>query len=82
MTRLTVDIDNQKSEKVILAVLKALGLDYKVETEGKSDDQQRVLNKAEKAMYNRLKSSFEEVKLYQEGKIKLKTIEEVLAELS
>jgi len=32
-------------------------------------------------MYNRLKKSFEQIKLHREGKIKLKTIEEVLAEI-
>jgi hypothetical protein len=33
-------------------------------------------------MYKRLKKSFEQIKLHKEGKIELKTIEEVLAELS
>jgi hypothetical protein len=41
----------------------------------------KPLNKAERAMYRRLKKSFNQIKLHQEGKIKLKTIEEVLAEL-
>lgn len=80
MTRLTVDIDNSKSEKVILAVIQALGLNYEVETLGAAAD--KPLNKAELVMYKRLKKSFEQIKQHQEGKIKLKTIEEVLAELS
>jgi hypothetical protein len=42
----------------------------------------RPLNKAELAIHKRLKKSFVQIKLYQEGKIKLKTIEEVLSELS
>jgi hypothetical protein len=41
-----------------------------------------LLKASELAMYKRLKKSFEQIKLHQEGKIKLKTIEEVLAELS
>ena len=81
MTRLTVDIDNSKSEKLVLEVLKALGLSYEVEHTGTAEAE-KPLNKAELAMYKRLKKSFEQIKLHQEGKIKLKTIEEVLAELS
>jgi hypothetical protein len=42
----------------------------------------KSLNKAELKMFNRLKKSFKQIKLHEEGKIKLKTIEEVLAELS
>jgi hypothetical protein len=80
MTRLTVNIDNRKSEKVILAVVQALGLSYEVEPAKTTAD--KPLNKAELAMYKRLKKSFEQIKLHQEGKIELKTIEEVLAELS
>ncbi|MDR3694760.1 hypothetical protein [Mucilaginibacter sp.] len=81
MTRLTVNIDNSKSEKVVLAVIQALGLSYEVENTAdiRSD---KPMNKAEQAMYKRLKKSFEQIKLHQEGKIELKTIEEVLAELS
>jgi len=80
MTRLTVNIDNNKSEKVILAVIQALGLSYEVEPVEATTD--KPLNKAELAMYKRLKKSFEQIKQHQDGKIKLKTIEEVLAELS
>ncbi len=82
MTRLTVNIDNTKSEKVILAVIQALGLTYEVENSKIRAEAERPLNKAEQAMYKRLKKSFEEIKLYEEGKIQLKTIEEVLTELS
>ncbi len=82
MTRLTVDIDNSRSEKVVLEVFKALGLNYEVEYTGNTTGTEKPLNKAELAMYKRLKKSFEQIKLHQEGKIKLKTIEEVLAELS
>jgi len=81
MTRLTVNIDNSKSEKVVLAVIHALGLSYEVENiDAIGSD--KPMNKAEQAIYKRLKKSFEQIKLHQEGKIELKTIEEVLAELS
>ena len=79
MTRLTVNIDNSKSEKVILAVVQALGLSYEVEPVEIAAD--KPLNKAELAMYKRLKKSFGQINQHQEGKIELKTIEEVLAEL-
>ena len=82
MTRLTVNIDNRKSEKVVLAVVRALGLSYEVESTGLANSAERPLNKAEQAMYKRLKKSFEQIKLHQEGKIELKTIEEVLAGIS
>jgi len=82
MTRVTVDIDNKKSEQLVLGVLKALGLSYEVEHKENDAKTEKPLNKAELAMYERLKKSFEQIKLYQEGKIELKTIEEVLAELS
>lgn len=82
MTRLTIDIDNRKSERLVLEVLKALELSYKVEYTGSDAETKKPLNKAELAMYKRLKKSFEQIKLHQEGEIKLKTIEEVLAELS
>jgi GTP cyclohydrolase I len=80
MTTLTVNIDNKKTEKAIKAVLDAFGLDYNVAQN--ADSAKRPLTKAEQAMYKRLKRSFEQIRLHQEGKIKLPTIEDVLAELS
>ncbi|WP_316805714.1 hypothetical protein [Pedobacter agri] len=79
MTTLTVNINNKKTEKAVKAVLDALGLSYAEDKKGKVT--QEPLNKAEQAMYNRLKNSFEQIKLHQEGKIKLKSIEELLSEL-
>ena len=76
MITLTVNIDNKKTEKAVKAVLKALGLTYDEEKVTK-----KPLNAAEEAMYARLKNSFEQIKLHQEGKIKLKSIEELLTEL-
>jgi len=77
MTTLTVNIDNKKTEKAIKVVLDAFGLNYQV-----AQDTDRPLTKAEQTMYHRLERSFKQIKLHQEGKIKLPTIEEVLAEIS
>lgn len=81
MTTLTVNINNKKAEKAVKAVLDALGLSYDIQPTAAGNIDQ-PLNKAELAMYKRLKRSLEEIKLHEEGKIKLKTIEEVLADLS
>jgi hypothetical protein len=78
MTTLTVNIDDKKTEKAIKAVLDAFGLDYNVA----KDNAKSPLTKQEQLMYNRLKRSVKQINLYKEGKIELKTIEEVLAELS
>jgi hypothetical protein len=78
MTTLTVNIEDKKTEKAIKAVLDAFGLDYNVA----KDNTKRPLSKSEQVMYNRLKRSVKEINLYKEGKIELKTIEDVLAELS
>ena len=82
MSRLTVTIDNSKTEKVVLEILQALGLNYELDSSDAAGNIERPLNNAELTFYKRLKKSFEEIKLHQEGKIQLKTIEEVLAELS
>jgi hypothetical protein len=79
MTTLTVNIDDKKTEKAIKAVLDAFDLDYSVEQQQGSA--KHPLNKSEKAMYNRLKKSAEEIRLYKEGKIKLQDATEFLNEL-
>jgi hypothetical protein len=79
MTTLTVNIDNKKSEKAVKAVLDALGLSYNVEA--KPTDMPRPLNKAELRIYKRLKRSFEQIKLYEEGKIELRDARQLLDEL-
>ncbi|RDC57490.1 hypothetical protein DU508_10090 [Pedobacter chinensis] len=79
MTTLTVKIDNKKTEKAVKAVLDALGLSY-AEDKGIKKAQE-PLNNAEQAMFNRLKNSFEQIKLHQEGKIKLRDARELLDEL-
>lgn len=60
-------------------MFEALGLSY-VENK-KTKITQEPLNKAEQFMYNRLKNSFEQIKLHHEGKIKLRNAEELLAKL-
>ena len=82
MSRLTVNIDHKKKEEVVLAVLQALGLSYNLDSADAIAGDEQPLNSAEIAQYERLKKSFEEIKLHQNGKLKLKTIEEVLAEIS
>ncbi len=79
MTTLTVNIEDKKTEKAIKAVLDAFGLDYNVD---KTAPATRPLNKQEQKMYDRLERSVKQINLYKQGKIKMKTIEEVLAELS
>ena len=76
MTTLTVNIKDKKSEKAVKAVLDALGISYDINADG-----QKTLTKAEQKVYNGLKKSFEEIKLHQEGKIKLQDAREMLNEL-
>ncbi|GGI22153.1 hypothetical protein [Pedobacter mendelii] len=79
MTTLTVKIENKKTEKAVKAILEALGLSY---AENKTtNSEQEPLNEGEQAIYNRLKNSFEQIKLHQEGKIKLRNARELLDEL-
>ena len=79
MTTLTVNIDNKKTAKAIKAVLDAFGLDYNIDQH--LDTADRALTKSEKIIYNRLKNSAEEIKLYKEGKIKLQSASDFLNEL-
>lgn len=79
MTTLTVNIDNKKTEKAIKAVLDAFGLDYDIQQQ--PDPTKRLLNKSEQMIFDRLKKSAEEIKLYKEGKIKLQDATEFLNEL-
>jgi hypothetical protein len=79
MTTLIVNIDNKKTEKAIKAVLDAFGLDYNIEQQ--PDSAKRPLNKSEQVIFDRLKKSAEEIKLYKDGKIKLQDATEFLNEL-
>jgi len=79
MTTVTVNIEDKKTEKAIKAVLDALGLDYNIAKQ--TGVKKRYLNKSEQLLYNRLKRSAEEIKLYKEGKIELQDASEFLNEL-
>jgi len=79
MTTLTVNIENKKTEKAIKVVLDAFGLEYNIDQHTNAAN--RPLNKSEQVIYNRLKTSAEEIKLYKEGKIKLQDATEFLNEL-
>ncbi len=83
MTTLTVNIEDKKAEKAVKAVFDALGLDYKVDPKSVlvKTNPDRPLNKAEQRIYNNLKESFEQIKLHQEGKIKLRDARDLLDEL-
>jgi hypothetical protein len=78
MTTLTVNIADKKTEKAIKAILDAFDLDYNIQH---SNPAKRPLNKSEEVIYERLKKSAEEIKLYKEGKIKLQDASEFLNEL-
>lgn len=79
MSRLTVNINDKKSEKAVKAVLDALGLSYQVAPD--AADTLPPLNKAEQRIYENMKRSLEQIKLHQEGKIELRDARELLDEL-
>lgn len=53
MTTFTIYIDDKKTEKAIKAILEAFALDYNIKKD--ANPNKRPLNKAEQAMYKRLK---------------------------
>jgi signal recognition particle subunit SEC65 len=79
MTTLTVNIDNKKTEKAVKAVLEALGLNYNVEADVKPT--KRPLNKAEQRVYNDLKKTANQIKLYKEGKIEFQDARAAVSEI-
>jgi hypothetical protein len=66
----------EKDAEMILKVISKLGGKIKV-----IDTEAKKLSPAAKKMKKDLEKAFKEVKLHQEGKIKLKTAREVLDEL-
>jgi hypothetical protein len=78
MTTVTVNIDNKKSEKIALAVLETLGLNYKTDT----IEADRPLNKKEQELFERLKSSFSDIKKWEKGELSLKDARAFLNEVS
>jgi len=66
----------EKDAEMILKVISKLGGKVKLVEKNK-----HKLSVAEKKMKKDLESAFEEIKLHQEGKIKLKTARELLDEL-
>ena len=75
MATLTVHIDNEKDLPILKEILNRFGASYNEEAG------ERPLNKAEKVIYNRLKTSFKEIKLNREGKIELRDARELLNDL-
>ena len=79
MSTLTVNIENKKTEKAIKAVLDAFGLSYDVKQD--AGPTKKPLNKDEQRIYNNLKKSVEEIKLYKKGKLELRDASDLLNEL-
>jgi hypothetical protein len=79
MTKLTVNIEDKKTEKAIKAILDAFDLNYN--TERDTAPANRPLNKSEQVIYKRLKKSIDEINLYKDGKIELQSAKEFLNEL-
>lgn len=75
MATLTVHVDNEKDLPILKEILNRFGASYNEEAE------ERPLNKEEKILYKRLKTSFEEIKQHKEGKIELRDARELLNEL-
>jgi hypothetical protein len=74
MTTLAVNIDEKKSKKAVDAALDTC-------IESAPGDQKRQLNKMEQRIYNNLKKSLKEIKLYQQGKIELQDAKQLLNKL-
>lgn len=74
MEKLQIEIKNKKKVKFIKELLSSF--DY-ITVEKKNDIRKKAVSKRKKE----LKESFNEVKLHQQGKKKLKTLDEVLNEL-
>lgn len=73
-----VNIGDKKTEKAIKAILDAFDLDYNI---AHADPAKRVPTESEEVIYDRLKKSAKEIKLYKEGKIKLQNAAEFSKEL-
>jgi hypothetical protein len=76
MTTLTVNINNKKTEKALKVILDAFGLDYNIDQHPGTAG--RPLTQTEQHLYKRLKNSFEQIKLHQEGKVKLQNAKAAL----
>lgn len=79
MATIRIDIKNKRSQKILLAVVEALGLRYHLEDNNVSEAK---FSKKEEEAYNRFKDSLSEIKQHQAGTLQLQTIDEFLAELS
>jgi esterase/lipase len=68
VTKLTVYINDKKTESAVKAVLDTFNLNYTI-VQSAHD---KPMNKSEQQIYNRLKRSIKEINLYKEGKITLR----------
>ena len=81
MTTITVNVNDKKSEKAIKAFFEALQLPYEVHKTSKSVSS-RQLNKAEQALFDRLKSSLSDIRRWEEGDLELNDTKTFLNGLS
>ncbi len=74
MTTLTINVDNEKDLPVLKEILNRFGLRYKV-------DKQAELSEEGEVLYKRFKKTFKEVKDWEDGKLKLQSAKEAMAEI-
>ncbi|WP_299284333.1 hypothetical protein [uncultured Mucilaginibacter sp.] len=81
MTTFTINTEDKKSEKALKAILKALDIDYHVQSSGDAVSKPRPLNKKEKQIFESLKGSLTDIKRWERGEIELKNARDLLNEL-
>ena len=81
MATFTINTEDKKSEKALKAILKALELDYQIQSSGKAESKPRPFNKKEKQVFESLKGSLIDIKRWERGEIELKNARDLLNEL-
>lgn len=74
MTTLKIDIENEQDISAIKEILSKFNVSYQVEN-------QKVLSGSSLELYEDLKSALQQVRLHQNGHVKLKTLKQGLADL-
>lgn len=75
MTTLTINIDNEKDLPILKEILNCFGLDYKI------DEHNDNLSKEGEVLYKELKTSMNEIKNWEQGKVKLQNAKDAIAEI-
>lgn len=81
MATFTINTEDKKSEKALKAILKALDIDYQVESSNKAESKPRIFNKKEKQIFESLKGSLTDIKKWKRGEIEFKNARDFLNEL-